>query len=143
MSFLLDTNAISEVSYERPDTGFITWFRASDEDGLHLSALTLGELRYGALKYGKGAKRRSLDLFVAQLIALYGDRILPVDLAVAEAWAALHLSLKDRGRTVGAVDELIAATAIAHDLTVVTRNVRHFEPTGCKLLSPWTPRDDD
>lgn len=142
MSFLLDTNAISEVSFERPDAGFMKWFEGADENGFNLSTLTIGELRYGALKYGWGAKRRGLDEFIAQVIEFYGDRILPFDLMVAEAWASLRPSLKDKGRAIGAVDELIAATAIAHDLTVVTRNVRHFEPTGCKWLSPWSARDD-
>lgn len=142
MKFLLDTNAISEVSLKRPDAGFMNWFEGADEDGFNVSALTIGELRYGALKYGPGVKRRGLDDFIARVIEFYGDRILPADLRVAESWASLRLSLRDKGRTIGAVDELIAATAIAHDLTVITRNVKHFEPTGCKLHSPWTVRDD-
>lgn len=142
MSFLLDTNAISEVGFERPDAGFMTWFEAADGNDFNVSVLTIGELRYGALKYGQGVKRRGLEKFIAQVIEFYGDRILPTDLMVAEIWASLRLSLKDKGRAIGAVDELIAATAIAHDLTVVTRNVRHFQPTGCKLLSPWNARDD-
>lgn len=120
----------------------MTWFDGADENDFNVSALTIGELRYGALKYGQGVERRGLEEFIARVIEFYGDRILPIDLRVAEVWASLRLSLKDQGRAIGGVDELIAATAIAHDLTVVTRNVRHFQPTGCMLLSPWNARDD-
>lgn len=142
MSFLLDTNAIGEVTHSRPDAGFLRWFDDADDRAFHLSVLTLGELRHGALKLGEGVKRRGLEHFIAGVTAFYDDRILPIDRAVAEVWAGLRITLKARGATIGAVDELIAATALANDLTVVSRNVRHFGPTGCKLVSPWTTDAD-
>lgn len=79
-----------------------------------------------------------VDAWLIQTLQGFADRTLPIDEPVASAWAELSVALRRSGQVVGAVDELIAATALANDLTVVTRNVRHFEPTGCRLICPWT-----
>ncbi|CAN5231710.1 type II toxin-antitoxin system VapC family toxin [soil metagenome] len=114
------------------------WLAQAQDEGFHLSLLTLGELRHGAIKLGDDVKRKGLEKFIDGVIAFYDDRILPIDRAIAETWARLRFDLKGKGATIGAIDELIAATALANDLTVVTRDVRHFGPAGCKLVSPWT-----
>lgn len=142
MKYLLDTNAISEALKTRPNPGFISWLesvsQASDlDDGFYISVLTIAEMRRGALKLESGVRREQIELRLRDLIVEYGDRILAVDLGVAEQWARVAEFYRQTGRSVGLVDELLAATALTHDLTLVTRNVRHFENSGCRLLSPW------
>lgn len=142
MRYLLDTNAISEALKTRPNPGFISWLesvsQASDlDDGLYVSVLTIAEMRRGALKLESGVRCEQIELRLRDLIVEYGDRILAVNLAVAEQWARVAEFYRQTGHSVGLVDELLAATALTHDLTLVTRNIRHFEKSGCRLLSPW------
>lgn len=134
--FLLDTNVISEPKRPRPDAGVMRWLGDQLLSDLHLSVLTVGELRRGIVRLEPGRRRDDLDFWLADLILQYGERILPIGLEVTERWAALAEA--DRGRASEMADEQIAATAHVHGLTVVTRNARHFEPSGCRVLSPWT-----
>ena len=138
MSFLLDTNAISETFKRAPNPGFADWLRGRDDQFLWISVLTLGELRYGMLVLSVGPKREQLQTWINETQLAFAPRTLDVDAGVALAWAEVAARHRAALRTVSATDELIAATAIVHDLTVVTRNVRDFEASGCKLLSPWT-----
>lgn len=144
MTFLLDTNAISEIARPRPDPSYMQWFLSVGDpadpldDRLHVSVLTIGELERGVLRLAPGKRREGLHTSIELLIADYGRRILPIDLAVAQAWSSVAEQNRRSGLIAGAVDELIAATAIAHDLVLVTRNVSHFDKSGCKLLCPWS-----
>lgn len=126
-----------------PDAGFMAWISGDDldrdlDDALHVSVLTIGELRRGVLKLPDGRRRDGFRDFVDQTIADYGARILPIDLPVIEAWSILAERYRSTGISVGFADELIAATALVHDFTLVTRNLRHFEHSGCRMLSPWS-----
>lgn len=136
--YLLDTNAISEPKRARPDAGVVAWLNDQLLTDLHLSVLTIGELRRGIIRLGPGRRRDDLDFWLAQVVLRFGDRILPVDLAVTERWAALAETQRAAGRSADMTDEMIAATAHVHGLAVVTRNVRHFEHSGCRVLSPWS-----
>ena len=136
--FLLDTNAISEPGRPRPDAGFQAWFDGTPEPLQFFSVLTMGELRAGTQAMAPGRQRTQLEIVRALILTKYSDQIVPVDLAIALRWAELSLENRRNGRAVGAIDELIAATAIVHGMTVITRNVRHFEHSGCRVLSPWT-----
>lgn len=138
MSFLLDTNAVSEPQRPRPDPGYRSWLESQSADDLHISALTVGELMRGARSLDDGPRRTRIEAWIAEALALFSDRVLPIDVTVASVWSGVSLSYRKHGLTAGAVDELIAATAIAHDLVLVTRNTRHFEASGCRLLSPWS-----
>lgn len=135
--FLLDTNVISEPKRARPDGGVIAWLSDQLLSDLHISVITVGELRRGIVRLESGRRRDDLDFWLADLVLRYGERILPVDLDVTERWAALAEAARSAGRPSEMTDELIAATAHVHGLTIVTRNVRHFEHTGCRVLSPW------
>lgn len=137
MSFLLDTNAVSEAGRAAPDPGFMSWLSEVDGARLYLSAITLGELRRGIALIEDPVRRQRLEGLNANILLRFGGQILAVDELVARTWGDLSARLKRSGRVIGALDEMIAATALAHDLTLVTRNMRHFEETGCALASPW------
>lgn len=134
MRFLLDTVVLCEPTKRRPDAGVVQWIETTDPAAKFISILTIAEIRRGiALK----AKREpnaaaKLALWLDAQRMLFADRVLPIDDAVADAWSAIG-----SGRTVPVMDSLIAATAAAHDLTLVTRNLRDFAGLGVKLLNSW------
>lgn len=136
--FLLDTNAVSEPGRLRPDPTFLAWFDSTPEPLQFLSALTVGEMRRGTDAMAPGRQRSQLEAVQTLLVTKHAARIFPVDLEVSLRWASLSLANRLVGRNVGVIDELVAATALVHDMTVVTRNTRHFEHSGCKILSPWS-----
>lgn len=136
--FLLDTNVISEPKRARPDEGVISWLGRQLLSDLHISVITIGELRRGIVRLEPGRRRDDLDFWLEDMILRYQERILSVDLDVTERWASLAEINRAAGRPSEMTDELIAATAHVHGLTVVTRNVRHFESSGCHVLSPWS-----
>lgn len=136
--FLLDTNVVSEPKRSRPDVGVMAWLGDQLLSDLYISVLTVGELRRGIVRLDPGRRRDDLDFWLGDLILQHRERILPIDLDVTERWAALAEANRAVGRASDMTDELIAATAHAHGLTVVTRNIRHFEPSGCRVLSPWS-----
>lgn len=133
MSFLLDTNAVSEIRRNR-EPNVRAWVGGVHDVDLYLSVLTLGEIRNGIERL-RGRDPDQADVFATWLGELhsgFADRILPVDARVAEEWGRLN-AISPRKT----VDSLIAATARVHDLTVVTRNVGDFEGCDVHVLNPW------
>jgi predicted nucleic acid-binding protein len=135
--YLLDTNVVSETRKTRADRGVMAFLSAADAAGLFLSVLTLGELRKGV-----EARRRTdpvasdrLGAWVDGIETTFADRVIPVDAAAARIWGELSA-----GRSLPVIDTLIAATAICHGLTLVTRNTSDVEPTGVPLVDPWKVR---
>jgi hypothetical protein len=138
MSFLLDTNAISEWVKPRPDPGLVRWLDHVDEDRTYISVITLGELRKGVDRLADGRRRERLDHWLSdELPDRFAHRILPVDAMVADRWGRLLAGTEKAGSPIDSTDALIATTALVHRLQVVTRNVAHFRPTGVPLLCPW------
>ena len=138
MSFLPDTNTISEWVKPRPDPGVVRWFDQIDEDRTHLSVITLGELRKGINRLADSRRRNRLDDWLSnELPSRFGNRILPVNAAIADEWGQLLARADTAGTPINGTDALIAATAIAHRLQVVTRNVNHFQPANVDILCPW------
>lgn len=137
MSFLLDTCVLSELTRPRPNGGVVAWFDAQDAEALFVSALTVGEIEKGVAALPSGRKKRLLAGWLATLRSTYAARILPIDAPVAAIWGRTTARLERSGQAVGVVDGLIAATALRHGYTVVTRNVRDFEATGVPLLNVW------
>ena len=136
MSYLIDTNVLSELRRRDPDTSVVRWMADRPATTLYLSVLTLGELRKGVEALAEGdRKQRLLDWLEVEVPAYFGGRILPVDTAVAECWGRL---LAMTGRPLPAIDSLLAATALCHGLTLVTRNLKDFQHPGLKALDPWT-----
>lgn len=137
MSFLLDTNAFSALVRTGRDPLIANWLAGVGEDDLFISTLTVGEIGRGLALLSPGRRRRDLSRATDRLILDYSERVLPVDEATARRWGDLSARYRESGIVVGVVDELIAATALHHSLVLVTRNVRHFAPSGCPLLNPW------
>ncbi len=134
MSWLLDTNVVSEMRKgSRGNPGVVRW-AAGRRDEAWLSVLTVGEIRRGIeLKRRKDeVTARRLDLWLQGLQAAFGPRVLPVDSAVADAWG--RLNVPDPRPT---IDALLAATALVHGLTLVTRNTRDVEGMGVEVFNPF------
>jgi predicted nucleic acid-binding protein len=135
LSYLVDTNILSELRRKQPDTRVADWFAARPPTTLYLSVLTLGEIRKGIAAAMPPVRRQALsDWLETDLPAYFAGRILPVDAAVAQRWGRL---LADAGRSLPAIDSLLAATAIEHDLVLVTRNVKDFVGLPVDLFNPW------
>lgn len=133
--YLLDTNVLSETARARPAPQVLAWLNSLAPQQLHVSVLTLGEIRKGALRVDDPRRRDQLLHWLGvDLSGWFEDRVLSVDAGVAMRWAEL---LARAVRPLPAIDSLLAATAAHHGLVMATRNVRDFEPTGVGLLSPW------
>ena len=138
MSFLLDTNAVSEWVKPRPNPGLIGWMEAADEDRIFISVISLAELRYGMERMAAGRRRSRLEQWLRHELPLrFESRILPLDAQVAEAWGKTVSRSETAGRPIGAMDAFLAATAETHHLTLVTRNVSDFSLLQA-VLNPWS-----
>jgi predicted nucleic acid-binding protein len=136
LSYLLDTNVLSELRRKTPNAGVVEWFAQRPATTLYLSVLTLGELRKGVEGMADAGRRTALlDWLEAELPIFFTGRILPVDAQVADRWGRLVAAAN---RPVPAIDSLLAATAAHHGLILVTRNVRDFADLGLEVINPWT-----
>lgn len=139
MTFLLDTNVLSEWTKPRPNTGVVAWLAEVDEDRVFISVVTLAELRHGIERMLAGARRKRLDEWLRDELPLrFEARVLPVDGAVADAWGKIVARAETAGRPIHAMDAFIAATADVHGLTLITRNASDFEVSLKAIVNPWT-----
>lgn len=136
--YLIDTCVISELTKRVPERRVVGWLEAVEEPFIHLSVLTIGELSKGIALLADGRRRKRLLQWVeSDLRRRFEGRILPVTEEVARRWGEICASSELRGAKVPVLDALIAATALAHSLTVVTRNVADMERAGASVLNPW------
>jgi len=137
--FLIDTNVLSE--YNRPggpDAGVKRWLETTERQSQHVSIITLAEIQKGIELLAEGKRRAQLEQWLTQdLEAWFSGRVLPVDRQVAMCWASLVAKGSRTGRPLPTVDSLIAATALAHGLAIVTRNTKDFEGIGAAIINPW------
>ena len=138
--FLIDTNVLSE--YNRPggtpDAGVRRWLETTHRDVQYVSVITLAEIQKGIGLLDEGKRRNQLQQWlVSDLEDWFFGRILPVDRQVANRWAELLVFCSGKGRPLPSIDSLLAATALEHDLVMVTRNVKDFEGIGVAILNPW------
>lgn len=139
MSFLLDTNVVSEWVKPRPNAGVVAWLAEADEDRIFVSVITLAELRYGIERLAAGHRRRRLDEWLRDELPLrFEGRVLSIDAAIADAWGKIVARSEAVGRPIGVTDAFIAASAEVHGLTLVTRDASDFEPTLKSIVNPWT-----
>lgn len=134
---LLDTCVLSELARPAPDPAVLVWLDSVDDDALRLSVLTLGEIQKGADLLDDGPRKARIEAWLNELRATFADRILPVDEAVALRWGAISAASRRAGRVRPPIDSLLAATAVCHQLKLVTRNVGDFEGTGAVIVNPW------
>jgi predicted nucleic acid-binding protein len=138
VSFLLDTNVISEGAKPRPDRGVMEWLATISEKQLFLSVVSLAELRHGVERMGKGKRRVAPDLgLTADLPRRFGDRLLAIDATTADLWGRTVARAQAAGRPIGAMNAFLAATAEQYQLVLVTRNISDFEVIGTQLFNPW------
>lgn len=138
MSFLLDTNVVSEWVKPAPNPGLMAWARAADEESLFLSVVSLAELRSGAERLPSGRRRDRLEQWLGrELLLRFQNRILFVNLEIADVWGRIVSRCSAVGKPISAIDGFLAATALVHSLTLVTRNVQHFSVLQ-SVLNPWT-----
>ncbi len=137
--FLLDTNVISELVKPKPDEGVLRWIEETDESLLFLSVLALGEIRNGIERLRAGRRRWQLESWLqTDLRSRFQDRILPIHEAIADRWGAISAAAAAKGKPVPVIDGLLAATALHHNLTLVTRNGSDVAGTGVPTVNPWT-----
>jgi len=129
---LLDTVVVSELRKARPNPRVIAWMRGLREADVFLSVVTIGEIERGIHKARETEFAIALTRWLEELLRFYGDRILPVTPDIARRWGRLSADIGHEG-----ADLLVAATAVAHGLTVATRNLRHFAPTGVRVFDPF------
>lgn len=141
--FLLDTNIPSELTRVVSNPGVERWLDDADNQSLYFSAISLGEVRKGTALLSPGSKRRELELWIEQTLRpWFAGRVLPVTDIIAERWGVLTAEQRLKGRQVGMADGLIAATAMEHGLTVVTRNVKDFSGLGMAVLNLWDAEEE-
>jgi predicted nucleic acid-binding protein len=134
LSFLLDTNVVSELGRKDPDRRVAAWANSVGTAALHLSVLTLGEIAKGAASLERRDAMRGVALsrWLEGLRHRYADRIIAVDDQIAEAWGRLASR-----RSIPVIDALLAATALVRGMTLVTRNIRDVADVGVEVLNPW------
>ena len=136
--FLVDTNCISEAVRVKPEPRVMAWIEAADERLLYLSVLTIGEIRKGLATLPQSRRRSHLESWLeVELQARFAGRILSIDAAVADRWGVLVANAKAKGKSLSTIDGLLAATAIHHNLTLVSRNVIDFTHAPVQVLNPW------
>lgn len=138
MNYLLDTNVLSEVQRPRPDAQVLAWLDQVDEDRTFLSVASVAEIAKGVAQLEEGRRKSALQQWLdVDLGARFGNRLLAIDRETALAWGRLMAAAKREGRGLSVMDGWIAAVALRHELTLVTRNTRDFGGIAIELLDPW------
>ncbi len=136
--FLLDTNVISELVKPRPEPSVTIWIETTDETLLYLSVLTLGEIRRGVVALPNARRRVRLEAWLEKdLKSRFHGRILSIDDRVADRWGLLMARALKNGIVLPVIDGLLAATALQHNLTFVTRDTRTIAAAGVAVFNPW------
>lgn len=136
MSYLLDTNVVSETIKREPSKNVIAWLDQVPSEALFVSVLTLGEIRKGVEAVPDGRRREKLSVWIDhELPRWFEENMLPVDRAVADRWGRLLAEVR---RPVPTIDSLLAATALHYDLRLVTHNVKDFDYPGLVVINPWS-----
>lgn len=139
MNYLLDTCLISELARLKPDEKVVNWVLNQNETNFYVSVLTFGELHKGVEKLPESKKKEELRIWIEdELKNRFQNRVIGIDMRVSILWGKIQCLAEKEGKPMPAIDSLIAATGIAYDLTVVTRNETDMEQSGVKLFNPWS-----
>lgn len=137
MSYLLDTNVVSEPQRPKPDANVLAWYGTVDFDQLYVSALTIGEIKKGIVKLSGGRRKLNLQNWLDELRKKISGRVLPLTENTFIGWGNMIARFEQQGIVRPPYDSLIEATALEHDLILVTRNVRNFSGSSVTILNPW------
>jgi predicted nucleic acid-binding protein len=137
VKYLLDTCVISELTKPAPNQKVIGWLNGVPSDSLFISVITVGEIRKGLTKLKPSEKKRRLTEWLNTLLRRYSERILAVDLTIAENWGMIQGDAEKAGKPMASVDSLLAATAYTLNMTLVTRNERDFIQGPAPVINPW------
>jgi len=138
MKCLLDTCVVSELVARQPNQKVVEFADTLDSDDVYLSIITVGEITKGIEKLSKSKRKQELQTWLREdLLIRFDGKIVPLDADVLMEWGALSARMESSGRTMPAIDSLIAATALAHQFKLVTLNVDDFEGTGVEIVNPW------
>jgi tRNA(fMet)-specific endonuclease VapC len=138
VNYILDTNVISELVAAQPNPNVIHWLESAGPDEIFLSAITVGELKKGIEKLPKSKRKDLLNQWLNDdLLTRFQGHILPIDENTMLCWGTLNARLEVSGRPMPVMDGLLAASALQHRFTLVTRNADHFKDTGILLFNPW------
>jgi len=138
MNYLLDTCVISEFAARQPTEKVVSWLSTLDTETVFLSVVTLGEIQKGIEKLPASKRKEALRTWLKDdLLVRFHDRLLPLESGEMLTWGTLISKVEAKGAPMPLIDSLIAATALHHDLVVVTRDVDDFAPSGVRLLNPW------
>ncbi len=139
--YLIDTNVISELRRREPEPRVVQWFERKSAGLLYMSVLSLGEIRRGVEKLEAGRRQQALRGWLEQdLPAFFAGRLLPIDAAVAHRWGRLQ---SEMGRPLPAIDSLLAATALEHNLVLTTRNLKDLAPLPVAVANPWNEEEGE
>lgn len=138
MKFLLDTCALSELVKPAPNPGVVHWFSQQDELSLYLAAVSVGELNRGITKLAAGKRKSFLQKWLNDgVVKRFAERVLPLDTETFMRWGELQAQLDVQGAPMPAFDSLIAAVALQHRLTIVTRDTKGMQGSGVDVINPW------
>jgi len=138
MSYLIDTCCISELVKKKPNPNVVKWFSDRDELSMYLSVITFGELRKGIQKLSDSKKKKELNRWVKEdLNRRFKNRVLSINMEEVNKWGEILATAEKAGKPLPAIDSLIAATALVHNLSVVTRNTKDMEGSGVEIINPW------
>ncbi|OFX24866.1 MAG: plasmid stability protein StbB [Anaeromyxobacter sp. RBG_16_69_14] len=135
---VLDSNVISETMRKTPDARVVAWLDAQSVETLYLAAISVAELRFGIAVAPRGRRQRQLaEMLEKEILPAFATRILPFDLATSRAYAELMAKARAAGLGIPVADGYIAATAAANEMRIATRNTKHFQATGLRVIDPW------
>jgi len=138
MSYLIDTCCISELVKKSPNPNVVKWFANRDELSMYLSVITFGELRKGIEKLPGSKKKKELNRWIKEdLKHRFKNRVLSINIKEVNKWGEILATAEKNGRPLPAIDSLIAATALVHDLSVITRNKQDMEGSEVEVINPW------